>query len=534
MKTNLLCSVIIFVMGVVGAYSQTWDNTQFKKWPSDCKEVQINATSDQSIQKAFFFKAQDSIPRPLIVSLHTWSGDYLQEDPLVNEIILQNFHYIHPDFRGPNNQPEAGGSEKVITDIQDAIQFVIQNANVDLSEIHIIGTSGGGYATLLCYSRLKLPIKSFSAWVPISDLESWYDESIGRKQKYADDVLKLTGSENGKLNKVEARKRSPIHDSIPIMRLNESSLHIYTGIHDGYTGAVPITQSISMYNHVVRQKTGCKPDHLVSDSEIIYLLSKRNGYSTEIGNIGNRRIHLSKNYQNIHLTLFEGGHEQLSEVALSLIPIYEKQSLPPLSILTIGDSNATFDFGWSARLKVKNPYGNTQNYAIAGNTIGFDNNNLKALNTLRNIDSLVTFSHSANAFKAYNYILINLGTNDCKSCYKDRWSEMESHFTKLIEHLKYSVIYQKGVTQIIVITPSPLNTALVDPKYSGSEKCIQKWNGKLEKLAKKQDFIYLNSYKMLLELPYFTTSDGVHLTPREQEELAKFITNKIWQNEKNE
>ena len=78
--------------------------------------------------------------------MHTWSGDYNQEDPLAKEVLLRDWNYIHPDFRGPNNNSNACGSSLVITDLEDAIQFAINHGIVDTANTHIIGVSGGGYA----------------------------------------------------------------------------------------------------------------------------------------------------------------------------------------------------------------------------------------------------------------------------------------------------------------------------------------------------------------------------------------------------
>jgi dipeptidyl aminopeptidase/acylaminoacyl peptidase len=41
-----------------------------------------------------------------------------------------------------------------VSNIEDAIQFSILNGNVDENDVHIIGGSGGGYATLLLFMRL--------------------------------------------------------------------------------------------------------------------------------------------------------------------------------------------------------------------------------------------------------------------------------------------------------------------------------------------------------------------------------------------
>jgi len=154
------------------------------------------------------YRARQKEPRPLIVSLHTWSGAYLQEDPLAEEILLRDWNYIHPDFRGPNNQPEACGSEQVISDIEDAIQFAIEHAHIDPSQVHIIGVSGGGYTTLMSYFKLNYPVKSFHAWVPVTNLVDWYWECTGRGLEYARDLEEVTTGGNG-FNPAEARKRSP-------------------------------------------------------------------------------------------------------------------------------------------------------------------------------------------------------------------------------------------------------------------------------------------------------------------------------------
>jgi len=154
-----------FITGMLHAQDSllVWDNTQSKNWPKGFASVEIKSTIDGTIQKAVFYKTPFSEKQPLIVSLHTWSGDYLQEDPLANEIVLRGWNYIHPDFRGPNNHPNACGSSLVISDVEDAIRYAIENGNVDEPEVHIIGVSGGGYATLLLFMKLNFPVKSFSA-----------------------------------------------------------------------------------------------------------------------------------------------------------------------------------------------------------------------------------------------------------------------------------------------------------------------------------------------------------------------------------
>src|SRR5690606_22567060 len=149
---------------LIAQQDPAWDNTAKTAWPSAFQQVEIPSSIDATRQKAYFFKSSQKRPQPLVVSLHTWSGDYQQSDPLTKEILARDWNYIHPDFRGANNKPESMGSSLVLSDIKDAIKYAIKNGNVDTMEVHIIGVSGGGYATLCAFMQLDYPVRSFSAW----------------------------------------------------------------------------------------------------------------------------------------------------------------------------------------------------------------------------------------------------------------------------------------------------------------------------------------------------------------------------------
>jgi pimeloyl-ACP methyl ester carboxylesterase/lysophospholipase L1-like esterase len=295
-----------------------WDDQEQKVWPDAFEVVEIPSSLDGEIQKAYFYKSKSQAPQPLIVSLHTWSGDYTQQDPLAAQILEQNWNFIHPNFRGVNNSPKAMGSKYAIQDIEDAIAFAAENAKVDLSNIHVIGASGGGYATLYTFMNSKHNIQTFSAWVPISDIEAWYYQSAGRKNKYATDILAATSQGDTVLNASEARSRSPLFMDTPTELREGSRLSIYAGIHDGYDGSVPVSQSIIFYNKVIRD-FGAPDEQLISDDEIIDLLSMRSYPEKPDELLGERQVVFRRSYKNISLVLFEGRHEMLSEVALKLL-----------------------------------------------------------------------------------------------------------------------------------------------------------------------------------------------------------------------
>ena len=288
MKKNILILLTFFILSMTASAQNNviWDDTSSNNWNSKFEEVNIPSSKDGSLQKAFIYRSQKSISQPLIVSLHTWSGDYTQRDPLVDEIVARDWNYIHPDFRGPNRTFDSMGSQFVLSDIEDAIEFALKNTHADPNNVHIIGVSGGGFATLAAYMNIAYPVKSFSAWAPISDIEAWYWESVGRKQKYAKDIINAI-SVNGVLNSDEAVSRSPLKQTYPIFKRKDAQLCIYEGVHDGYSGSVPITHSINMYNRLVGElKYGTSnmdtimfkaafDSDLVSAKEIVDLVTKR-------------------------------------------------------------------------------------------------------------------------------------------------------------------------------------------------------------------------------------------------------------------
>lgn len=291
-----------------------FDDTTSISWQKEFKLIDIKSSVDHKTQKAYFYSSTSSTPKPLIVSLHTWSGNYAQQDTLSLLSIRGNYNYVHPDFRGPNNTPEACGSVLTLSDIDDSIDFAIRNGNVDTTQIYVIGVSGGGYATLNTFMHSRHNIKKFSSWAAISDLTAWYEECTARGYRYADDIYQSTRSKDGVLDIDEAQKRSPIYATTPLEKLKNSELAIFAGIHDGVQGSVPFTHSIHIYNKLLKDLNVADKSRYVSTKEIKKLVKYRKALKN-YGTIQDREICLEKSYGNLQLIIFNGGHEMLSEYA---------------------------------------------------------------------------------------------------------------------------------------------------------------------------------------------------------------------------
>lgn len=508
-----------------------WDNSASKNWPEGFVQVEIKSSADGEIQKAVFFRSTSSKAQPLVVSLHTWSGDYLQEDPLAEEVILRDWNYIHPDFRGPNNNPEACGSQLVITDMEDAIRYAIRNARVDTTNIHIIGASGGGYATLLAYMKLDYPVRSFNAWAGISNLSEWYWESKGRNQKYASDLEKVAMNNNNRIDFEELNRRSPMIHPYPAGKRKNATLNIFTGIHDGYTGSVPISHSVLFYNKIVKALYPFNNDLPINDDLLISLLTKRmNPDADSTHKLGGRRIHLRRESDGLNLILFEGGHEMLANQALALIPADENRILNPLNILTIGDSNGASEYGWPQQLKKLMPYATIINHSVPGNTIGFNNLDQSKLNTLSSITTYIDETYKILVpDRQLDIIVIGLGTNDAKKIFKDRQNEVPVNMELLVQKIRsYIKQHNKKLPVICILSSPPMDENKIDTiKYGGGDQRIRYNNRLFKKIAEANKIKFIDTYPVLQEGLNDKTSDGIHLTKKAQFEIASVIVQHI-------
>lgn len=308
-----LCFLLVLSIYYLNLSAQgVWDDKSQGLWPIEAQKTWISSSMDHEMQAIYYFKSVGERPQPLIISLHTWSGDYRQRDPLISYCIAHNINYIHPDFRGPNNNPKAGGSAYAIQDIDDAISWALNNLAVDVRDIHVVGVSGGAFATLLTYMKSKHSIKSFSAFVGIYNLEDWYYESLGRGTPYATHISLLTTNSTDAINFEEARRRSPYFMKTPIALRKESCLNFYCGIDDGYTGSVPITQTLEMYNKVV-DDFGVTDEGAFLKQEDIYTLLKRrtlSGFAViEKAFMGRDIIYQNSIFPGVTVRVFKGGHE---------------------------------------------------------------------------------------------------------------------------------------------------------------------------------------------------------------------------------
>lgn len=288
-------------------------------------DITYPCTADDSMQPARFYAPESENPAPLLVVLHTWSGNWRQDyhDDVLAKAAAKRWAVIHPDFRGPNNRPEACGSELVVPDIVDAVRYAKVNAHVDPARIYLFGTSGGGYAAMLTAGRAPGIWAGVSAWVGIVDLEAWYRECVARKSGYADDIVASCGGRPGDSPEVdeEYRKRSA---KTHLVGAKGVKLDLNAGITDGHTGSVPISHSLRAFNPLADAKDR------ISEKDIAFMTERAEVPPHFVEpfddpTYGEKRPLFRRESRNARITLFAGGHECIPEAALSWLERQRKE-----------------------------------------------------------------------------------------------------------------------------------------------------------------------------------------------------------------
>ncbi|MEX2603006.1 MAG: prolyl oligopeptidase family serine peptidase [Gracilimonas sp.] len=318
MRIQILISSLL-----VSAFASNVQAQDHKQWPELVKEASIISTADSSLQSALYFIPETDTSTPLLVALHTWSSDFKQSMsiPYATWSVQKQWAFIHPDYHGPNSNPKSAGSDYVVQDILDAIQFMKESGKIDINRIYLMGGSGGGYNALQIVSRIPDVWAGVSAMVPITDLEAWYLENTEADRAYADDIVLATGGKPGQsyFTNRQYYLRSPVHhlhqaDVVPI--------DIAAGIRDGHTGSVPVSHSLKGFNALANSSDQI-PDSVISyltiKAEIPTYLSQANPDSTYPSD---QQPLFRKVSNNVRITLFDGSHDVLFETGLKWL---EKQ-----------------------------------------------------------------------------------------------------------------------------------------------------------------------------------------------------------------
>jgi hypothetical protein len=317
-------------------------------WPNEISTIEVVSSLDGTKQPSLWYSPpSNSKKRPLLIALHTWSCDYRQSGGQVvfaKWCIEHQWHFLHPNFRGPNGTPETCGSELALQDILDAIQHVKE---VDEDRIYVVGVSGGAHMALLLAALYPKLWAGVSAWSGISDLQAWWKErsaptsecqNHGGFQKYAQNIESVLGGvpnggqqEDGNIMTDECQKRSPVTYLSELSTTN-LNLDINHGIHDGRQGSVPFCHSLQAFDALLSSTE--QDERRATEWRQAFYESQRIPSSLERSSAGNsvgmeesnttidplyqgRPIHYRRTKDSTRITIFEGAHEILHNAALN-------------------------------------------------------------------------------------------------------------------------------------------------------------------------------------------------------------------------
>ena len=261
--------------------------------------------------------APDAPLMPLVVSLHSWSGDLEQRNvDLEQRVAERGWFCLQPNFRGVNEHPLACASLAAQQDILDAIDWVQQKHAIDPQRIYLTGESGGGHMTLMMAARYPERWTAASAWVGISDLAAWHAKHA--EGRYGAMVRACCGGAPGDNPQVDEQYslRSPLTF---MTSAKDVAIDISAGIHDGHLGSVPIRHSLDAFNLIAE----ANQSPVISEQEISQL-SRRDGRLNKPGksDLGfdptfAREFYLRRHANRARVTIFEGGHEGIASATMA-------------------------------------------------------------------------------------------------------------------------------------------------------------------------------------------------------------------------
>jgi len=294
-----------------------------KGWQPTIQQISIRSSADHTEQPFLTWSPEVKEPRPLLVGLHTWGGDYTQAANgrvYAQWCMDRGWHFVYPNFRGPNNTPAAMGSDLAVQDIVDTVEHMKKTQPVDASRIYLIGVSGGGHMSLLMAGRHPEIWAGVSAWCGISDIATWHADHTrdGKPTKYARDIELALGGAPTDARLQEAVKRSPLTH---LAKAKDVPLDINHGIHDGRLGSVPFRHSLLAFNQAASEP-------LPADEILSYYETQQRpaAWAAPVADplYDVNAVLFRKISGQARITLFEGGHEILYTPSLNWLALQQK------------------------------------------------------------------------------------------------------------------------------------------------------------------------------------------------------------------
>ncbi|MEI6946441.1 GDSL-type esterase/lipase family protein [Paraflavisolibacter sp. H34] len=198
------------------------------------------------------------------------------------------------------------------------------------------------------------------------------------------------------------------------------------------------------------------------------------------------------------------------------------------NIFTLGDSNGTFPFSWPKQLQEALPDAQVFNISKSGRTIGFLNLGDSSLNSLLVIDENLKKAADFTKDRPFDYVILELGTNDAKAVFADRQKEVPKNLERLVRKIKGSPYTTINRAQIVIISPPPYGSkAEATEKYKGGGKRVKAMSKSFRKVAKRNGCLFVNGYKTPGLDMETMSPDGLHPDAVGSKKLAEPVVKLI-------
>jgi len=204
------------------------------------------------------------------------------------------------------------------------------------------------------------------------------------------------------------------------------------------------------------------------------------------------------------------------------------------NIFTLGDSNGTFPYSWPQQIKAALPNTEVYNISKSGRTIGFVNLGDSSLNSLSVIDENIQKAAGFIKENAFDFIVIELGTNDAKAVFANRQKDIPGNLQLLIKKIKNSNYRSVSQAKIVIISPPPYGSkAETQEKYKGGNNRVKAMSKQFKKIAKRNHCLFVNGYKTPDLDINAMTPDGLHLDATGSRKLVEPVVKLMLKQAKN-
>ncbi|MCC9165980.1 alpha/beta hydrolase family protein [Pontibacter harenae] len=293
-------------------YPATFAAESIEEWRKQIPEVQniaIKSTADGQVDSALYFASESDRKKPLLVVLHSWSSEFLQEVslPYAHWAKKYDWAFIQPNYRGAFETPEAMASDVAIQDIVDAVHYAMEHDHIDSSRVYLVGSSGGAMTALVAASRHPELWAGVMAWVPVFDIVDWYQFNLNYPHRhYNDQICAALGGEPLPDTEVakEAKQRSP---STQIHQAKDVPIFLAHGINDLL---VPPSHSIRAFNILAA------PEDTISQEQMDYIVAEQalppgldSTATDKYFAQGDPPVVFERSSNNVKLILYKGVHD---------------------------------------------------------------------------------------------------------------------------------------------------------------------------------------------------------------------------------